>query len=568
MDTLTISDAQPPTWYEHYPNKVPHEINMHKYESLVALLEKSIKEYGNLPAFDCMGASITYNELDRLTQNFAAYLQHDLELRRGTRVAIQLPNLLQYPIAMLGALRAGMVVVNVNPLYTAREMKHQLADSGAEAIVILENFAYNLDEILSKTYIKHIIITKAGDCLSGLKRMVVNGVVKYIKKDVPSYNLPLAVAFNEVLKVGSKHSFLRIELKSEDTAFLQYTGGTTGVSKGAVLSHRNIIANVEQLSAWMSVRLKPGEEVVITPLPLYHIYALAVNCFTAMKLGARNVLIPNPRDMKGFIKELAKYPFTVITGINTLFNSLIEHRDFYKINFSQLKVASAGGMALQVNVARRWRNMTGVPIAEGYGLTETSPVLTCNIPIAGKEKLGTIGLPLPSTQIKIANEYEEEVPLRVPGEIYAKGPQVMKEYWNNPEETEAVFTKDGWFKTGDIGVMDKDGFVKIVDRKKEIINVSGFNVYPNEVEEVVSSHPKVLEVGAIGVPDDHSTEVVKVFVVKKDESLTRQELEAYCRKNLTPYKVPKHIVFRDELPKSTVGKVLRRLLAEANIKTP
>ncbi|MEN7548799.1 AMP-binding protein [Rapidithrix thailandica] len=547
---------------KHYPEGIPHEINAHQYESLVDLIEQAFQDYGPLPAFDCMGTSISYKALDQLSQNFATYLQQDLGLKAGTRIAIQMPNVLQYPIAMLGALRAGLIVVNTNPLYTAREMKHQFVDSGVEAIVILANFAYNLEKIVTETSIKHIVITEIGDQLGGLKKLIVNGVVKYIKKMVPAYRLPSAVSFREALKRGSRKRFQRVAVKGQDTAFLQYTGGTTGVSKGAELSHTNLVANVEQLSTWLSVRLIKGEEIVITPLPLYHIYALSVSCFTVIKLGARNVLITNPRDIKGFIKELEKYPFSVMAGINTLYNSMMNHPNFDRVDFSHLKVACAGGMALQMDVAKRWKNKTGVPIAEGYGLTETSPVLTSNIPLTGQERIGTVGLPIPSTQIMIANDEGEEVPAEIPGEIYVKGPQVMKGYWNRPEETEKVFTKEGWFKTGDIGVMDKDGFLRIVDRKKEMILVSGFNVYPNEIEEVVSGHEKVLEVGAVGVPDDRSIEVVKIFVVKKDPSLTKEELLAYCRENLTAYKVPRHIEFREELPKSNVGKILRRLLKE------
>ena len=555
-------EVQTFSWYKNYPEGVPHEINPHQFESLVDLLEHCIKEYGPLDAFTCMGASITFDELDRLSRNFAAYLQQDLKLLKGSRVAIQMPNLLQYPIAMLGALRAGMIVVNTNPLYTAREMKHQFVDSGADAIIILANFAHSLEKILTDTSIKHIIVTEIGDQLGGIKKTIVNGVVKYIKKMVPKYHLPAAVKFNDALKRGSQHSFQRVSLKGEDTAFLQYTGGTTGVSKGAVLSHTNLVANMEQISAWMSVQLNNKEETMITALPLYHIYALTVNCLSMMKIGARNILIPNPRDMKGFIKELNKYPFSVITGVNTLYNGLLNQPNFDSIDFSHLKITSAGGMAMQTAVAERWKKRTGVPVAEGYGLTETAPVLTSNIPLAGRERLGTIGLPLPSTQIIIVNDDGEEVPVGEPGEIYAKGPQVMSGYWNRPEETENVFTKDGWFKTGDIGVINEEGFIKIVDRKKEMINVSGFNVYPNEIEDIVAGHEKVLEVGAIGVPDARSTEVVKICVVKKDPSLTQEELLKYCKENMTAYKVPKYIEFRDELPKSNVGKILRRLLKE------
>jgi long-chain acyl-CoA synthetase len=549
-------------WFQHYPEGVPQEIDPHQYESLVDLLETCIKDYGSLPAFECMGAAITFDELNQQSQDFAAFLQQDLKLAKGSRVAIQMPNLLQYPVAMLGALRAGMIVVNTNPLYTAREMKHQFNDSGADAIVILANFAYNLEKILPETSIKHVIVTEIGDRLGGLKKTLVNAVVKYVKKMVPSYNLPTAIKFNDALKRGGRRTFEQVTIKGEDTAFLQYTGGTTGVSKGAVLSHTNLVANMEQISAWMSVGLNKRSEIMITALPLYHIYALTVNCLSMMKIGAKNILITNPRDMKGFIKELKKHPFSVITGLNTLYNGMMNHPDFDSIDFSHLKITSAGGMAMQTSVAERWKEKTGVPVAEGYGLTETSPVLTSNIPIAGYERIGTIGIPLPSTQLIIANDEGVEVQVGEPGEIYAKGPQVMSGYWNRPDETEKIFTKDGWLKTGDIAVMDDDGFIRIVDRKKEMINVSGFNVYPSEIEEVVSGHAKVLEVGAIGVADQRSTEVVKICVVKKDASLTEEELRSFCKENMTAYKVPKYIEFRDELPKSNVGKILRRLLKE------
>ncbi len=562
MEVQTFTKSLTFPWYKHYPAGVPHTINAYQYESIVDLFEQSVLEFEFLPAFDCMGTPISFDELDWLSQNFAAYLQQDLGLQPGSRIAIQLPNILQYPIAMIGALRAGLIVVNVNPLYTTREMKHLLADSGADAIVILENFAHKLEKILPDTAIKHIVITEIGDQLGGLKKVLINATVKYFKRMVPYYQLPGAVSFNRALKKGSQRSFQRVTPKGHDTAFLQYTGGTTGVSKAAVLSHANVVANVEQFSAWIGNLLLPGEEIIITALPLYHILALSVNCFTMMKFGVKNVLITNPRDMKGFIKTLKKHPFTIFSGVNTLYNALLNHPDFDGIDFTNLKVSGAGGMAVQKSVAKRWKAKTGVPITEGYGLTETSPVLTFNILKPGKERIGTIGVPIPGTKIKIANEMEEEVPFGIPGEVYAKGPQVMREYWNQPEETENAFTKDGWFKTGDIGIMDEDGFVRIVDRKKEMINVSGFNVYPNEIEDIVSTHKKVLEVGAIGVPDTRSMEAVKIYVVKKDHSLTKEELINYCKENLTTYKVPKHVEFRDELPKSNVGKILRRHLKE------
>lgn len=548
-------------WYKHYPNGVPEEIDPHRYKSLVDLLDECIRKYGDLPAFECMGKVISFNELDTLSLDFAAFLQNEAQLQKGDRVALQMPNVLQYPVALLGALRAGLVVVNTNPLYTSREMEYQFKDSGAKAVVILTNFAYNLEKILANTDIETVIVTDIGDMLGGIKGRVVNFVVKHIKKMVPPYKLPGAFKFNDVLKHGSQLKLEKPDIRGSDTAFLQYTGGTTGVSKGAILSHTNMVANMEQIVVWMSVRLEERKETMITALPLYHIYALTVNCLSILRIGGKNVLITNPRDMKAFIKELKKQPFSVITGVNTLYNALLNQTDFAKLDFSHLKVASAGGMAVQNVVAEKWKKLTGTPLAEGYGLTETAPVLTTN-PIDGTERIGTIGLPVPSTQIMIADDEGKEVPKGQAGEIYAKGPQVMSGYWHKEEETKLVFSDDGWFKTGDIGVMDEDGFFRIVDRKKEMINVSGFNVYPNDIENIVAGHEKVLEVGAVGVFDSRSTEVVKIFVVKKDPGLTEEELMAYCRDNMTAYKVPKYIEFRNELPKSNIGKVLRRILKE------
>ena len=565
METEAFSEANTSSWFSNYPAEVPHEINPDQYRSLVDLFAQTVEKYGPLSAYQCMGTTISFDELDQLSLYFATYLQQDLKLPAGSRIAIQLPNILQYPIVLFGALRAGMIVVNINPLYTPREMEYILIDSGVEAIIILANYAHNLEKIVAQPSIRHVVVTQIGDQLSALKKVIVNGVVKHVKKMVPSYHLSAAVSYRNALKRGSYQLFQPVLPKGEDIAFLQYTGGTTGVSKGAILSHTNIIANVEQFAAWIeTANLKEGKEILVSAMPLYHILALTANCLTMMKFGACNLLITDPRDMKGFIKELKKQPFSLFSGVNTLYNGLLNHPDFDELDFSHLKVCGAGGMAVQKTVAERWKNKTGVPITEGYGLTETSPVLTFNILKSGQERLGTIGIPIPSTQIMIANEEGEEMPLGEPGEIYAKGPQVMSEYWNRPEETAKVFTSDGWFKTGDIGVMDKDGFFSIVDRKKEMILVSGFNVYPNEIEGVVSGHEKVQEVGAIGVPDEQSTEAVKIFVVKKDPSLTKEELRAYCKENLTAYKVPKHIEFRDELPKSNVGKILRRLLKDSN----
>lgn len=547
-------------WLKFYPEGIPSTINPEKYSSMVDLFEECCSKYSDQVAFHNMGKDITYTELNQLSSHFAAYLQNTLGLKKGDRIAIQLPNLLQYPIALFGSLKAGLIVVNTNPLYTAREMEHQFKDSGAVAIVILANFAHNLEKIVKKTNIKHIILTEIGDMLGPLKKFIVNLVVKRVKKMVPDFNLPETISFNSVLNKGKNLTYKKPELKNHDVAFLQYTGGTTGISKGATLSHRNMVANMEQIAAWMTARLKEREETVITALPLYHIFALTVNCMSMLKIGAKNVLITNPRDLPAFIKELKSHPFSVITGVNTLFNALLNQPDFANVDFQYLKVSTGGGMAVQKAVARKWQETTGVPLTEGYGLTETAPVLSCNA-IDGSERIGTIGIPLPSTEMAIMDEEGNELPNGEPGEIYARGPQVMPGYWNRPDETAKVFHND-WFKTGDIGIMNNDGFFTIVDRKKDMINVSGFNVYPNEIEEVISEHPKVLEVAAIGVPDSRSTEVVKVFIVKKDKSLTEEEIQSFCKENMTNYKLPKYVEFRDELPKSNVGKILRKELRD------
>ncbi len=545
-------------WFKHYPKGVSKEINPEKYNSLVDLFEEACKKYGDMPAFENMGKSLNFCDVDRLSTDFAAYLQNVAKLQKGDKIAIQMPNLLQYPVAMFGALRAGLIVVNTNPLYTPKEMEHQFIDSGVKAIVIVANFASNLEKVLPNTKIETIILTEIGDLFGGIKGFATNLVVKHVKKMVPPYKLPTALAFKDVLKQGKQLKYTRPEIDGTDIAYLQYTGGTTGVSKGAMLTHRNLISNMEQISEWMIPKLREREELVITALPLYHIFALTVNCWAMLKIGARNILITNPRDMPSFLKDLKKYPFTIITGVNTLFNGLLNQKKFNEIDFKNLKVAVGGGMAVQRAVARKWEEVTGVALAEGYGLSETSPVLTCN-PIDGTERIGTIGLPLPSTLLKCIDEEGNEVKIGEPGEIVAKGPQVMPGYWKREEETEKAFI-DGWFKTGDIGIEDADGFFSIVDRKKDMINVSGFNVYPNEIEDVVAQHPKVLEVAAIGVPNEHSNEVVKIFVVKKDESLTKEELITFCKDTLTRYKVPKEVEFRKELPKSNVGKILRKEL--------
>lgn len=547
-------------WLKNYPEGVPHEVDPDQFSSVMDLLEESVKKFGDKEAYVCMGKSITFNELDKLSRNFAAYLQHELKLQKGDRVAIQMPNMLQYPIALFGILRAGMIVVNTNPLYTASEMKHQFKDADIAAVVIVANFAHNLEKIQGEIPAKHIIITEIGDMLGGLKGGIVNFVVKHIKKMVPAYSLPQAIKFNAVLKAGANLKYDRPEVKSSDIAFLQYTGGTTGVSKGAALTQRNIVANMQQISAWFGKDLHEGKEIVITALPLYHIFALTVNCLAMLKLGAKNILVTNPRDMKAFIKDLNSYPFTILTGVNTLFNGLLNQPDFAKINFSNFKIAVGGGMAVQDAVAKKWKQVTGVSLAEGYGLTETSPVASCN-PINGTERIGTIGIPLPNTEMKIMDDAGNEVALGEPGEICIKGPQVMSGYWRRQDETDKVMNGE-WFKSGDIGIVDADGFFKIVDRKKEMILVSGFNVYPNEVENCLAENPKVLESGVIGMPDERSTERVVAYVVAKDKSVTAEELIAHCKENLTNYKVPKEVHFIDELPKSNVGKILRRKIKE------
>lgn len=552
-------------WFKFYPESVDSEINVTAYSSVVNLFEESVHKFGDAIAYECMGKTMTFNEVDQYSKKFASYLQNDLNMKKGDRVAIQMPNCLQYPVALFGTLRAGMVVVNANPLYTSKEMKHQFEDAGVDAIVIVANFANNLEKIRQEIKAKHVIVTELGDMLGGLKGTIVNLVVKHVKKMVPAYNLPRAIKWKSMMAKADAAKFRNEKMTLADTAFLQYTGGTTGVSKGAELTHGNIVANMQQISAWMKPKLKEKEEVVITALPLYHIFALTVNCLAMMKIGAHNVLITNPRDMPGFIKELAKHKFTVITGVNTLFNGLMNNEAFAKLDFSPLKVAVGGGMAVQKATAEKWEKITGVPLAEGYGLTETSPVATCN-PIDGTERIGTIGIPLPNTDVKIIDDNGNDLPIGERGELCIKGPQVMKGYWEKPDETEKVMEGD-WFKTGDIAIMDEDGFIKIVDRKKEMILVSGFNVYPNEVENAIALHPKVLETGVIGMPDDKSTEKVVAYVVPKDKSVTAEEIIAHCREELTNYKVPREVYFADELPKTNVGKILRRKIKEMHEKT-
>ena len=550
-------------WLKSYPEGVPAEIDVSQYRSVTHLMEESFQKFASRNAYVCMDKFLTYSQVDQLSKQFGAWLQSK-GLKPGARVAIMLPNVLQYPVALAGIIRAGYVVVNVNPLYTPRELEHQLNDSGAEAIIILENFATTLEQVLPRTQVKHIIVANMGEMLGGLKGMIVNFVVRNVKKLVPPFSLPNAVRFKDALGHARSMKMTPVELRHEDVAFLQYTGGTTGVSKGATLTHRNIIANILQMQAWSAPKLAdlPADErTIICALPLYHIFALTVCAMWGIREGGVNVLIPNPRDIGGFIKELAKYRFNMLPAVNTLYNALLNHPDFNKLDFSGLKVANGGGMAVQKAVADKWLAATGVTIVEGYGLSETAPVATANR-FDSNDFSGMIGLPIPSTDVAILDDDGKEVALGTAGEIAIRGPQVMAGYWNRPEETAKVMTADGYFKSGDVGVMDERGYVKIVDRKKDMILVSGFNVYPNEIEDVVASHPGVLECACIGVPDEHSGEAVKVFVVKKDPNLTVEVLMDYCKQNLTGYKKPKYIEFRTELPKTNVGKILRRMLRD------
>jgi len=548
-------------WLESYEAGVPAEIDWTQYRSLTHLLEEAFRKYADRKAYACMGKSMTFAELDRLSAQMGAWLQ-SRGLQPGARVAIMLPNVLQYPVTMAAILRAGYTIVNVNPLYTARELLHQLNDSGAEAIVVLENFAHTVAEVVGQTKVRHVIVGSMGDLL-GAKGMIVNFVVRSVKKMVPAWSIPNAVPFKRVLAEGARHSLEPVQVGHDDIAFLQYTGGTTGVSKGAVLTHRNVIANVLQNEAWFAPTLaKAGADLqFVCALPLYHIYALTVCALLGLRVGGMNLLIPNPRDIGGFIKELRNYRINVFPAVNTLYNGLVNHPEFKNLDFSRLLVCPGGGMAVQKPVADKWLQLTGTPIVEGYGLSETSPVVSanrCDI----TDFTGTIGLPLPSTEIRILDEASNEVPFGTAGEISVRGPQVMAGYWQRPDETAKVMTADGFFKTGDIGIMNEQGYIKIVDRKKDMILVSGFNVYPNEVEEVVAAHPGVLEVACVGVPDQHSGEAVKLYVVKKDKALSKEDLMAYCKEQLTGYKRPKFIEFRESLPKTNVGKILRRELRD------
>lgn len=544
-------------WYSSYPEGVPEKINEKEYNSIVDLIDQSYEKYADKPAFHCMGKTYNYSEIDQLSKKFGAYLQHNLKLEKGARVALMMPNILQYPIALFGVLRAGMVAVNVNPLYTDRELEHQLKDAGVEAIVIFENSAHILEKVRAKTGVKHVITTGIGDLLGFPKSLIVNFVIKHVKKMVPDWTISDAVNFKDALAQGDESKFKKATVSLSDTAFLQYTGGTTGVAKGAELTHGNIVANMIQARTWIGTEIEEGKEIIITPLPLYHIFSLTANCFVFSSIGALNVLITNPRDIPGFVKELSKWKFTAFTGVNTLFNALLNSEDFRNLDFSSLKLALGGGMAVQKAVAENWKKTTKSTLVEAYGLTETSPAACIN-PLDIPDYNGTIGVPIPSTVVKILDDDGNEVPQGEPGELAISGPQVMRGYWNRPEETAKVMTSDGFFKTGDIAVMDEKGFFKIVDRKKDMILVSGFNVYPNEVEDAVVTHPGVLEAAAIGIPNEKSGEVVKLFIVKKDKALTEDKVIEHCRSVLTGYKVPKIVEFRDELPKSNVGKILRK----------
>jgi long-chain acyl-CoA synthetase len=551
-------------WLKSYPEGVPADIDPGEYRSLTHLMEEAFHKHAARNAYVCMDKFMTYAELDEYSRKLAAWLQ-GTGLKKGARVAIMMPNVLQYPIAIAAILRAGLTVVNVNPLYTPRELEHQLKDSGAEAIIILENFATTLEQVIDRTGVRHVVVASMGEMLGALKGMIVNLVVRKMKKLVPAYRLPGAVRFRQALQAGARMGLNPVELAPGDIAFLQYTGGTTGISKGAVLSHRNVIANVLQNEAWIQplMQKEPKAEAltIVCALPLYHIFALTVCCLFGIRVGGLNILIPNPRDIGGFIKELAKYKFNLLPAVNTLYNGLLNHPDFGKLDFSSLKISNGGGMAVQKAVSDKWRAITGRPIIEGYGLSETSPVVTAN-PCNAEEFSGTIGLPISSTEIRILDDVGNPVPPGEPGEIAIRGPQVMVGYWNRPDETAHAMTADGFFKSGDIGIMDERGYVRIVDRKKDMILVSGFNVYPTEIEGVVAAHPGVLEVACVGVPDENSGEAVKLFVVRKDPALTEKQLAEYCKERLTGYKRPKYIEFRNELPKTNVGKILRRALRE------
>lgn len=550
-------------YQDKYPAGIPREVDLKKYKNMVDVFEQAVKKYGDRPAFSAVGATLTYKDLDTQSRNFAAWLQNKTDLKPGDRIAVQMPNVSQYPVVVFGAMRAGMIVVNTNPLYTTREMEHQFNDSGAKALVVLANMAENAEKVLPHTGIEHVIITEVADMHSPLKRTLMNAAVKYLKKMVPPFNIPGAHKLPAVLSAGAREKFTPVDIKLDDLAVLQYTGGTTGVAKGAMLTHANLVANLTQVRPMLEDQIEEGKEVVIAPLPLYHIYSFTLNCGIMLEAGAHNILIPNPRDIPGFVKELQKQKFSAFIGLNTLFVALCNNEEFQDLDFSGLKLTASGGMALTSDTAKMWERVTGCEISEGYGMTETSPVVTFNPRSA--IQIGTIGLPIPSTVIKTIDDDGNETPVGEPGELCVKGPQVMRGYWQRPDDTQKSFTEDGYLKTGDIALIQEDGYIRIVDRKKDMIIVSGFNVFPNEIEEVVTSHPKVVECAAVGIPDAKSGEAVKVYVVPTKEGVTANEIKEFCRERLTAYKVPKHFEFRDELPKSNVGKILRRELRdEAN----
>ena len=550
-------------YQDKYPAGVPREVDLNKYSSMVDVFDQSVKKHADRPAFSAVGATLTYRDLDTQSRNFAAWLQNKTDLKPGDRIAVQMPNVSQYPVVVFGAMRAGLIVVNTNPLYTTREMEHQFNDSGAKALVVLANMAENAEKVLPHTGIEHVIVTEIADMHSPIKRTLLNAVIKHVKKMVPPFNIPGAHKLPAVLSAGAREKFTPVECKKDDIAVLQYTGGTTGVAKGAMLTHGNLVANLLQTRPMMGDIVVEGQEVVIAPLPLYHIYSFTLNCGIMLEAGAHNVLIPNPRDIPGFVTELKNHKFSAFLGLNTLFVALCNNEEFRNLDFSSLKLTSSGGMALTSDTAKMWEKVTGCEISEGYGMTETSPVVTFNPHVA--IQLGPIGLPIPSTVIKTIDDDGNETPVGEPGELCVKGPQVMRGYWQRPEDTQKSFTDDGFLKTGDVALVQEDGYIRIVDRKKDMIIVSGFNVFPNEIEDVVSSHPKVVECAAVGIPDPKSGEAVKVYLVATAEGVSANELKEFCRERLTAYKVPKHFEFREELPKTNVGKILRRELRdEAN----
>ncbi|RQW63188.1 long-chain-fatty-acid--CoA ligase FadD [Vibrio viridaestus] len=552
-------------WLGRYPSGVPETIDPDMYPSLLEMFENAVNKFADQPAFINMGTVMTFRKLEERSRAFAAYLQNDLRLQKGDRVALMMPNLLQYPVALFGILRAGMVAVNVNPLYTARELQHQLTDAEVKTIVIVSNFAHSLQKIIKQTPIEHIVITSLGQMLPKPKGTLVDFVVKYVRKLVPSYHLPNAVSMRKAIRIGRRQQYVKPDITGDDIAFLQYTGGTTGVAKGAILTHRNMVANMAQAKGAYGSLLKEGKELVVTALPLYHVFALSVNCLLFIEMGGKNLLITNPRDMNSFVKELQKHPVTAITGVNTLFNALVHNDEFKSMDFSHMHLSVGGGMSVQRSVAEKWKAITGIHLLEGYGLTECSPLVTGN-PYDVKDYTGSIGLPVPSTEIRLVDDEGNVVPFTETGELQVRGPQVMKGYWNRPESTEEVMCSEGWLSTGDVVRVDEDGMVFIVDRKKDMILVSGFNVYPNEIEEVVAMHPHVVEVAAIGQASDATGEAVKVFVVAKNDKVTKDDIIQHCRQHLTGYKVPKLVEFRTELPKTNVGKILRRELREQNEK--